>query len=353
MIKNRFDYKLVNVVLITLIIYLIYQTNNFWFSVVSILVKSLLPFFIAFIIAYALAPIVSKLGDYKVPRGVCVCFLLVFIICVFGFLVFLLVPIFTQQISGFFDAIIAFLKEISIRFNVDFSSLQQQLSLIFDDFLGKIGSYISDGMINIIGISFGIISNVLITMAASIYFLLDMDKIRFKVKKFVRLRNKKIYKYLDLVDSELSKYLIGFFKIMIISFFEYTLIYCIIGHPNALILGFLAGIMNLIPYFGGIITNIIAGITAFAISPSLFIKTIIVFVLFSAIDGYVINPLVYGKSNKIHPLVVIFSVFVGGSLFGIVGVVFALPCAIVLITSYKFFRKDLINFKNYRFKLYK
>ena len=126
--------------------------------------------------------------------------------------------------------------------------------------------------------------------------------------------------------------------------------YAIIGHPDALMLGTLAGVSNLIPYFGGIITNIVAAITAFVISPELFIKTIIVFVVFSAIDGNVINPLVYGKTNKIHPLVVIISVFAGGILFGITGIIVSLPVAIILIATYKYFKSDISEFSKSKLK---
>ena len=141
-----------------------------------------------------------------------------------------------------------------------------------------------------------------------------MDKIRSGVKRFVIRRNRKFYLYLSLLDKELNLYLSGFLKIVIISFAEYTILYSIIGHPNALMLGTLSSFGNLIPYFGGIITNIIAAITAFVISPELFVKTIVIFIIFSGVDGYVINPLVYGKTNRLHPLVVILSVFAGGIL---------------------------------------
>ena len=149
---------------------------------------------------------------------------------------------------------------------------------------------------------------------------------------------------------EMEKYLSGFMKIVLISFLEYTIIYSIIGHPNALLLGGLASFGNLIPYFGGIITNIIAAITAFVISPALFIKTCIVFMIFSSIDGYVINPLVYGKTNKVHPLIVISSVFIGGILFGIIGIIIALPLSILIIATIKFFKNDLIKMKEKRAK---
>ena len=128
---------------------------------------------------------------------------------------------------------------------------------------------------------------------------------------------------------------------MIISVFEYTIAYTIIGHPNAILLGSLAMIANLIPYFGGIINNVVAAVTAFVISPTLFFRTIIVFVVLSMVDGYVINPIVYGKTNKVHPLVVIMSVFAGGILFGILGIIISLPLAIIIITTIQYFKDDV------------
>ena len=61
----------------------------------------------------------------------------------------------------------------------------------------------------------------------------------------------------------------------------------------------------------------------------------------SALDGYVINPLVYGKTNKVHPIVVISAVFAGGILGGIFGIIASLPIAIIIMTTYKFYKDDL------------
>ena len=198
--------------------------------------------------------------------------------------------------------------------------------------------------------SLSIISNIFIVITAFIYFMIDMDKIKKAVKDYAYKKSKKIYTYLCILNTELENYLSGFVKICFISFFQYTIMYAIIGHPDALMLGTLAGVSNLIPYFGGIITNIVAAITAFVISPELFIKTIIVFVVFSAIDGNVINPLVYGKTNKIHPLIVIISVFAGGILFGITGIIVSLPVAIIIIATIKFFKTDIDKYSKEKIK---
>ncbi|MBQ9011848.1 MAG: AI-2E family transporter [Bacilli bacterium] len=349
MIKNKLDYKLVNIAIIIFIGYLIYQAKDFWISVVSALYQCLLPFLVAFVLAYALNSVVNIMCKHKIPRFMAVMILILFILVVFGFLSYMIIPSFLQQATSLFDAVIAFVKEFSMRFNLDVSDVLDKLTVIFNDFLNKSGSYISDGALNIIGLSASFFSKLLIVLTGVIYFLYDMDKIREKIKKFLIFKNKKIYFYLSSIDKQLYKYFSGFLKIVVISFFEYVLIYSIIGHPDALMLGLLASLMNFIPYFGGIITNVVAFVTAFTVSLGLVIKTVIVFIVFSVVDGYLINPLVYGKSNQIHPLILIFSVFVCGSLFGIFGIIFSLPLTIVIISTYKYFKKD-IKYLHYKLK---
>ncbi|MCI9110853.1 MAG: AI-2E family transporter [Bacilli bacterium] len=351
MSKRQLDYKLVNLVLLVLLIYLVYQTRSFWLGVVSMLKDILLPFFIAFIIAYAIYPLIASLTKRNVPKALAMIIVIGGLGLIFGLLGYLIFPVFTEQIGSLFNGIITFFKELAVDYNINFSMLQKQLSGTFDETLENIGNYISDGAIDMIGASFSIISNFFIIIAAVIYFLIDMEKIRNGIRKFVIRRNKKFYLYLSLLDKELNLYLSGFIKIVIISFFEYLALYSIIGHPNALMLGTLAAFGNLIPYFGGIITNIIAAITAFVISPELFVKTIIIFVIFSAVDGYVINPFVYGKTNKVHPLVVIISVFAGGIIGGIVGIIFALPTAIVILATIKFYKEDINKFSKRKLKV--
>ena len=60
--------------------------------------------------------------------------------------------------------------------------------------------------------------------------------------------------------------------------------------------------------------------------------------------------MVYGKTNKVHPLVVITSVFAGGILFGIFGIIISLPLSILLIATIKFFKDDIIEIKEKRAK---
>ncbi len=98
------------------------------------------------------------------------------------------------------------------------------------------------------------------------------------------------FEYVKQLDIQLKNYLKGLSKVMVIAFFEYSIALFIIRHPHALLLGFLAAPANLIPYFGGFANNLLANITAFAISPALGIRTLITSIILVSLDGYVINP---------------------------------------------------------------
>ena len=266
MIKNKLDYKLVNMTLIIFSIYLIYQTKDFWVGTLSLIFKITLPFFIAFVLAYAMFPFVKKLMNRGVPKGVSI-FAVILSILVIGIaMISLITPLLIDQTTSLFNGIVSFLKELSLNYNVNFKDVQNTLSSSFNSILENLGSYISNGAINVISVSVDYISKFFIVFAAFIYFLIDMDKIREVIKEFLKSRSLKMYEYIATLDNEMEMYLSGFMKIVIISFFEYSIIYTIIGHPNAVLLGGLASFGNLIPYFGGIITNIIAAVTAFVIS---------------------------------------------------------------------------------------
>ncbi len=341
MIKNKLDFKLINFAIITLIVFLMYQTGHLWMGVATKLINIFVPFFFAFIVAYALYPFLQFLERKKVPKGVAIFLIVGLVITILAVVLGLIVPLLVGQLSSLFNNILVFLKEISLDYDLNIGPLQDSLSTTFNEIIKNLGKYVSDGAINFIGVSLNVLANIVIAFSAAIYFLIDMDKIRKGIKKFLLNKNKKYYYYVKVLDTEMKNYLNGFIKVVCITLVEYTVAYYIIEHPNALLLGFLAAIGNLIPYFGGIINNCIAAITAFVISPALFLKTLVAFFVLSSLDGYVINPYVYGKTNKVHPIIVILSVFAGGILFGVFGIIISLPLAIILISTYKFFREDI------------
>lgn len=326
MIKGKFDFKLINIALLAIISYFVYSSLDLWLNILNKLLKIFLPIFLGFVLAYAINPILNYLEKKKIPKLIGIFIIVLVILFIITVTFILLIPVY-NQILDFLGSIIIFIQNI----NIDSSLLN-----ILNNFIAEIGFYLSNSLLKIINASINLITNIVIILATSIYFLLDMNKIRNYLKKYLKNKSIKLYNYFKIIDFEMKKYIEGFLKIVFISFFEYTCFYYLIGHPYALLLGILSSLSNFIPYFGGMIVQVLGVITSLVISPALGIKVTILTLLLGLFDSYVINPLVYGKTNQVHPIVIITSVFAGGILFGFIGIIISLPVSIIIINTIKF-----------------
>ncbi len=336
--KNQINYKLLNILLVILIVCLLYWVSDLWIGIVSKIINVIFPFILAFAVAYALYPYQKKLENVGFPKWLSIAVIYFIIAGLLIMLLILVVPLLYDQIVLFLSNISAVITDISSKFELDLGVLQSTISNISSDILKNVGTYISDGAINVVNSSINIVTSLVIVAIVSVYFLFDMNKIRNYVKK--KLKNRS-YKYIARLDNEINNYFTGLIGNMLIQCIEYTVIFGLIGHPNYLILGILAGITNIIPFFGAFIVNVTALIIASVVSTKLFILTLIVCIVCPNIDSYIISPKIYGKTNQLHPLVNIFAVFAGGILGGIWGIILSLPIAIIVIATYKFFKEDI------------
>ncbi len=339
--ENKINYKLLNLLFLILIVCLLYFIRDLWLGIFGKIVAILLPFLIAFAVSYAIYPYCRKLENYGLPKWLA---MMVIYFIIIGFVILIgitVVPMLYDQTVLFLSNISAVVTDISSKYEIDLGILQQSISTVSTDILKDVGSYISNGAINILNASISVITNLIIVVAVSVYFLWDMDVIRGNVKKYLQRLKGRYYAYVKRLDEEINNYFNGLFKTILIQFIEYTIVFKLIGHPNYLILSILAAVTTIIPYFGGIIVNVLAVIIASVVSTKLLILTIIVCLICPNIDGYIIAPKVYGKTNQLPALVNIFAVFAGGILGGFWGIVISLPVAIIIIATYRFFKEDI------------
>ena len=342
MLNKKLNYKLVNCALIMVIVFLIYKTGDLWFGIVNKCGALIFPFALAFGIAYVLYPILRFLESKKLSKALALSVIMAIIVGLIVIVCILVGPSLFNQLRNLFNSIITFLKNVSSDNSVNLSGVEATLSQTFNNIIGNLGQVVSDGLFNVIGSSITILSTLFISFASSIYFLIDMENIRHKITKLLnKKKTRRFYKYLKTLDQEMMNYLSGFIKIMFISFIEYSIVFTLIGHPDALLLAFTAMLAPLIPYFGGIINNLIAIVVASTVSPALLIRTVIASFLLTTFDGNVTSPIVYGKTNRIKPIIVIMSVFIFGALFGIPGIIISMPATIFIVTTFRYFEDDL------------
>lgn len=167
---NKINYKLVNLAIFMFIIFLIYQTSGLWSIVLLKLFKIFFPFLIAFSVAYAFYPYSKKLQDKKIPKSISNFMVCSFVFIVFGFLILVVAPLLFEQVGSLLNGILLFIKDIQMKYDFDFGPLT---NIIQDNFSKIIKDY-GKSIISIVSKSFSYLSTIIITISASIYFLIDM-----------------------------------------------------------------------------------------------------------------------------------------------------------------------------------
>ena len=200
---------------------------------------------------------------------------------------------------------------------------------------------------SVLGVASGIF-DVFVSIVVSVYILLQRDQIygffnKLTMVMFDKKTCDKIGEYIDSTNRIFFKFISSQVIDGIIVGILVTIAMSIIGVKYAILLGFMIGLFNVIPYFGAIIAvaiSILITLITGGISQTL-IMAIVVIVL-QQIDSNIINPKIIGNSLEISPLLVIFAVTVGGAYFGVLGMFLAVPVAAVL----KIFINDWLEFKN-------
>lgn len=339
--SKKLNYGIINLAALMLLLYIGFSNVGLWVGIITKIISVLAPFIIAFAFAYAMTPLINFLERNGVNRGLAVTLIVITLVVIMVGMLYLTLPLIYDQLSSFINGVSEFITNFGTKYDLNLGSFELKLTDYMNDILKDLGSVATSSTVDIMNKSLNFVSKFIVGFVGFIYFLSDMGKIRSYIKETLLSLHARSYEYIKCLDVEITNYLKGLLIFMIIQLFEYSILFFIVGHPNWLILGLLACITTVIPYFGGLITNIIAIFTASVISLPLTIATIVICLIFPQLDGYVISPRVYGKTNDVNPLVTIMAVSVGGTLCGVVGIIVALPVYLLIRTTYHFFKGDL------------
>lgn len=208
----------------------------------------------------------------------------------------------------------------------------------FDKIMAYVGSAVSA--------VFSIV-DIFIALIVSIYILVERSEImNFLRKLATAIFPKRTYnhlgKYFDDSNTIFFKFIASQFMDAVIIGILVSIALTIMGVKYGIVLGFFIGLFNMIPYFGAIIATVISAIiTIITGGLSQAIWMLIVVIILQQIDANIINPKIVGKSLKISPLLVIFSVTVGGAFFGVLGMFLAVPVIAVI----KILVEDYVEYK--------
>ena len=155
-------------------------------------------------------------------------------------------------------------------------------------------------------------------------------------------------KSLEIINDLLSRYFIGLLFQITILFILYTLILLVFDIDNAVVIAFLCALLNLIPYVGPMIGAVIMFVLSMTSNIGLDFQSEILstslwimfwYLMAQLIDNFISQPLIFSKTTKSHPLEIFLIIIVGGLLYGVVGMITAVP----LYTALKVILKEFLS----------
>lgn len=331
------------------------KSYNAWFKM-SILVLGLyvlvkvmpiyLPIILAMILAFILNPLVNyiaaiEFGSNKrlLSRGLSViCAFLLLSLLLLLIAMFVLLPFIHE-----FDKFIIDLPNLIVKIQDIAVNIQQRAKLLdvpanvntfIEQAIASAASFSADLARRVLQAAFNLATSIVelvIVPVLTYYFLKDWSLLKEKIISLFAVESRnKVRKIIEEMSLVISAYIRGQVIIsIIIGVFVFSGMY-MLGVEYPLVLGLLAACTESIPIIGPIIGSVPAILLAYLISPIVALKVIIFYILVQLLENQIVVPHIMGHTIDLHPVVIIISLLIGGQLWGILGMMLAVPAAALL-----------------------
>jgi predicted PurR-regulated permease PerM len=304
----------------------------------------LLPFAAGFGIAYLLNPLCDRLETMGLPRALASLVVLLGFLLAFALVFLILVPLVESQIIELAGRIPLFLDAARRELNLLMAVVQERLSpedfaRLRDAVGGRLGDAFSWGGRLLTGLLtgglafFNILSLVFITPIVAFFILRDWHRLIAAIDRFLPRRHAATIRgQALLVDATLAGFIRGQAMVCLVMGVFYALALSIVGLEFGLVLGLLVGVLLIIPFLGAAVGGILAVVLAIMQFTDWTRVGIVagIFLVGQTIEGNILTPRLVGGRVNLHPVWVIFALLAFGSLFGLLGLMIAVPVAAII-----------------------
>lgn len=299
-------------------------------GVVWLLVKIssiILGLFVSILLMTALNPLVYRLVRFKIPRVLAILIVYVLLLSAIGWGLAGIFPPLIEQTSNFVDK----LPNLLSRASLWLSTLGIK-NIDPDVFTGQI-SQLGSLPANIVSFVISVFSNIIAiftVLVVTFYMLLERDRLnRYLTILFGDIKEKKAKDLVDKLESRLGGWVRGELILMtIIGLLTYVGLF-LLGIPYALPLAILAGILEIVPGIGPIVSSIPAILLGLTVSPVMSLAVAALYFLVQQLENNLIVPNVMKRTAGVNPLVTMISIAIGLKLAGVLGAILAVPIIIV------------------------
>lgn len=355
-LRNRLKFDQIFIKRTAVIIILILITL-FIFNKYPIVSRTLSTAIISIIVAYLINPLVIKLENLGLKRSYAILIVYLIVILFFAIIVVFLWPMLVEQLKNLVQSIpqiVRYVNRLSDKIGGKFKdypavndfildgtkSILKSLNKVQDNLifeLGNIGEKVS-------GLASGILRIVLIPVF-TFYFIMFKEKYFIWIKKQVPANKYKgtvsLFREVDRVNSQFVRGRL----IMAIAVGIMTTIFLLIMRIDyALIIGIITCVADIIPYIGPALGFIPAVVLALVDSPIKAVIVAIAFVLIQWVENNILAPKILGTTIGLNPLLILVSLIIGAGMFGVPGMIFAVPVVATLKVVTGHFKNDIKNF---------
>jgi len=310
----------------------------------------LIPFIVSLVFAYMLNPVVELFQKWKVPRWVSALMLILLFVSGITLVLFFILPIALSQLDGVLRTLsaltdqyqLAFWNSNSIkvfeRYGVSVNELRNafasQLTPKFEDILKT--------LIRAFGLLINSISGfvtqifyIILVPFLTFYFLTDFPKIHHRfLMLFPRTSRDRVEDFLSRSDDLIGHYLRGALLVALLQGLIISIIFSLSGIKYAMLLGLLACLFDLVPYFGLIAIMALSAVIALFSEPPTLMKLAIALVSIATLhmaEITFLSPKIIGSKVGLHPLLIILSLLIFLYFLGFIGLLIAVPTTALVV----------------------
>ncbi|OGE30845.1 hypothetical protein A2631_04120 [Candidatus Daviesbacteria bacterium RIFCSPHIGHO2_01_FULL_44_29] len=274
--------------------------------------------FVAIIFMSALNPIVESLTKRSVPKGMAIALAYVVLIgIIVGLLTLIITPL-TAETSNLLFSLPQTIQKLAPTLGVDKAVIQQELS---------------NASQHVLSLTLAVFSNFLTLISIAVltfYLIIDRDRLYKLIISLSPNQKERTEKLVLKIENKLGAWLRGQVILsLVIGTMSYTLLF-LLHIQYALPLSILAGLMEVVPVIGPIVSAIPAILIAYVESPALALFVGLGFFAIQQLENHFIVPQVMKRAVGLNPLIVILAIAIGGKLLGIAGGLLAVPITVVI-----------------------
>lgn len=355
--KSKLMFWTSEVLLLTIIFFIWRQMGDMITPIVSVVNTILIPFLVGGFLYYITNPLVKFLQEkLKINRmiGILITLSLLFGLIALG--IIYLLPILINQLSslinstqGLYWEIQSFVNQLSknpVFRNLNIQSTIQQLNLSYVDILQNILNSVTNSLGSVLSAVVNTLMILIMTPIFLVYFLMDGHKLLPMLERTVLKRDKlNISSLLTNLNATVARYISGIsIDALIIGALAY-IGYSVIGLKYALVFAIFSSLANLIPYVGPSIGLIPMVITYAFTDPQKMVAALIYMLIIQQVDGNILYPRIVGGVMKVHPITIMVLLLLSSNIYGVLGMIVAIPTYSILKEIAKFLANLYDNHK--------